>query len=148
MAWKRDSSRRTRRCSRCTCTTPVSSRSSVVTGGSKLIGRTGALARHVAMGSPTSRGRVRRASTASAQAQVVGGVADLAGQIRDAFADDARGGEALADDVAQHLAGAAQLLTDHLGLAHQGLQDPILRPLGVEEIAAEHFLGRLELAVD
>ncbi len=55
-----------------------------------------------------------------------------------------RVGDALLD----HLAGGAELLADHLGLAHQRLEHDVGLALLVAEVAAEDLLGRLELAVD
>ena len=48
----------------------------------------------------------------------------------------------------QHLADAAEFLLDHAELPLQGEQHAILRPLRVEEVAAEDLVRGLKLAVD
>ena len=62
---KRESSRRTSRCSRWTCTTSGASRPSGSLGGSNVMARTGTLRRHSVMRSPRLRGRARRSSNVS-----------------------------------------------------------------------------------
>jgi hypothetical protein len=49
---------------------------------------------------------------------------------------------------AQHFAGGAELLSDHLRLANERIQNPVLLALVIEEIAAGHDLRRLQLAID
>ena len=48
----------------------------------------------------------------------------------------------------EHRGGAAELGADALRLLHEHLEYPILGALAVEEVAAEHLAGGLELAVD
>jgi hypothetical protein len=50
--------------------------------------------------------------------------------------------------VVDDLRKAAKLLLYGLRLSDKHLEHPIFNPLGEHEIVAEHFQGRLELAVD
>jgi hypothetical protein len=49
---------------------------------------------------------------------------------------------------AEHFAGRAELASDHLSLADEGVEHAILLALVVEEVAAGHDLRRLKLSVD
>ena len=48
----------------------------------------------------------------------------------------------------EHLGDAAEFLADAFGLLDQNFENAVFGPLRVNEIAAEHFAGRLQLAVD
>ena len=52
------------------------------------------------------------------------------------------------DPLLDDLAGRAELLLDHLGLAHQRFEHNVGLALLVFEVAAEHLFRRLKLAVD
>ena len=56
--------------------------------------------------------------------------------------------QAIGDPLLDHLPGGAELPLDHLGLAHQRLEHDVGFALLVTEIAAEHLLRRLQLAID
>ena len=65
-------------------------------------------------------------------------------EVGSADAELEAGGQAGIDDLGQ----ATELAADGVGLADKGLQDAVLWPLAVDEVVAEDFGLRLELAVD
>ena len=48
----------------------------------------------------------------------------------------------------EDLCDAAEFLPDKFHLVYQYLQNAVFGPLGIDEVTAEHFVGRLQLAVD
>ena len=56
--------------------------------------------------------------------------------------------DGLRNTLLENLRNATKFLPDPFDLVHQYLQDAILGSLGVDEVTAEHFVSRLQLAVD
>ena len=73
---------------------------------------------------------------------------DALGELGGFAAPNAFARQGLLHPHAQHFAGGAELSPDHLGLANERVQHPVLLPLRIDEIAAGHDLGRLQFAVD
>ena len=69
-------------------------------------------------------------------------------RLADFFPANALLGERLREAGIDNLCKTAQLPLDDFGLANQGGQDAVLRSLLVEEVMAENFIVRLQLAVD
>jgi hypothetical protein len=76
------------------------------------------------------------------------GVLDLGFELADRVAADAALGERLREEGIDYLAKTAQFAFDRIGLSHQSGQDAVFRPLMVEEVMAQDFWLRLQLAVD
>ena len=76
------------------------------------------------------------------------GVLDAVGELGQPVAAHALPAHGLGHPAFEHRGGAAELGADALRLLHEHLEYPILGALAVEEVAAEHLAGGLELAVD
>ena len=76
------------------------------------------------------------------------GVLDAVRKLGQPVAAHALPADGLGHPAFEHRGGAAELGADALRLLHEHLEHPILRALGIEEVAAEDLPGRLELPVD